>query len=40
MNQTSRIEIQLLENSLSTNKLEKELLMQTSEITKLQDKNR
>ncbi|XP_062401702.1 angiopoietin-1 [Sardina pilchardus] len=39
MNQTSRIEIQLLENSLSTNKLEKELLMQTSEITKLQDKN-
>ncbi|XP_030634961.1 angiopoietin-1 [Chanos chanos] len=39
MNQTSRIEIQLLENSLSTNKLEKELLMQTSEISKLRDKN-
>ncbi|XP_064160763.1 angiopoietin-4 [Anguilla rostrata] len=39
MNQTSRIEIQLLENSLSTNKLEKELLMQVTEISKLQDKN-
>uniref|UniRef100_A0AAY4ETB1 Fibrinogen C-terminal domain-containing protein n=1 Tax=Denticeps clupeoides TaxID=299321 RepID=A0AAY4ETB1_9TELE len=39
MNQTSRIEIQLLENSLSTNKLEKELMMQTSEISKLRDKN-
>ncbi|CAJ1051185.1 angiopoietin-4 [Xyrichtys novacula] len=39
MNQTSRIEIQLLENSLSTNKLEKELLLQTSEISRLRDKN-
>ncbi|KAJ8400866.1 hypothetical protein AAFF_G00392200 [Aldrovandia affinis] len=39
MNQTSRIEIQLLENSLSTNKLEKELLMQVTEVLKLQDKN-
>ncbi|XP_063765858.1 angiopoietin-1 [Eleginops maclovinus] len=39
LNQTSRIEIQLLENSLSTNKLEKELLLQTSEISQLQDKN-
>ncbi|XP_041637334.1 angiopoietin-4 [Cheilinus undulatus] len=39
MNQTSRIEIQLLENSLSTNKLEKELLLQTSEISQLRDKN-
>lgn len=40
LNQTSRIEIQLLENSLSTNKLEKELLLQTSEISRLRDKNR
>ncbi|XP_077053975.1 angiopoietin-4 [Siphateles boraxobius] len=39
MNQTSRIAIQLLENSLSTNKLEKELLTQISEISKLRDKN-
>uniref|UniRef100_A0A673L1Z7 Angiopoietin-4-like n=1 Tax=Sinocyclocheilus rhinocerous TaxID=307959 RepID=A0A673L1Z7_9TELE len=39
MNQTSRIAVQLLENSLSTNKLEKELLTQISEISKLQDKN-
>uniref|UniRef100_A0A671SR90 Angiopoietin-4-like n=1 Tax=Sinocyclocheilus anshuiensis TaxID=1608454 RepID=A0A671SR90_9TELE len=39
MNQTSKIAIQLLENSLSTNKLEKELLTQISEISKLQDKN-
>ncbi|XP_061486865.1 angiopoietin-4 [Rhineura floridana] len=38
-NQTSRIEIQLLENSLSTNKLEKQLLMQTNEIHKLQNRN-
>uniref|UniRef100_A0A3Q3XP10 Angiopoietin-1/2/4 domain-containing protein n=1 Tax=Mola mola TaxID=94237 RepID=A0A3Q3XP10_MOLML len=40
LNQTSRIEIQLLENSLSTNKLEKELLLQTSEISQLRVKNR
>ncbi|XP_037642160.1 angiopoietin-4 [Sebastes umbrosus] len=39
LNRTSRIEIQLLENSLSTNKLEKELLLQTSEISRLRDKN-
>ncbi|KAK5913166.1 hypothetical protein CesoFtcFv8_002975 [Champsocephalus esox] len=39
LNHTSRIEIQLLENSLSTNKLEKELLLQTSEISQLQDRN-
>lgn len=40
LNQTSRLEIQLLENSLSTNKLEKELMIQTNEINKLHDKNR
>ncbi|KPP80248.1 hypothetical protein Z043_100121, partial [Scleropages formosus] len=40
LNQTSRLEIQLLENSLSTNKLEKQLLVQTNEIGKLHDKNR
>uniref|UniRef100_A0A671UG28 Angiopoietin 4 n=1 Tax=Sparus aurata TaxID=8175 RepID=A0A671UG28_SPAAU len=39
LNQTSRIEIQLLENSLSTNKLEKELLLQTTEISQLRAKN-
>ncbi|NXK49087.1 ANGP4 protein, partial [Chauna torquata] len=39
LNQTSRIEMQLLENSLSTNKLEKQLLMQTNEIHKLQSRN-
>ncbi|XP_074977448.1 angiopoietin-2 isoform X2 [Caretta caretta] len=39
LNQTSRLEIQLLENSLSTNKLEKQLLLQTQEINKLQEKN-
>ncbi|KAK5621602.1 hypothetical protein CRENBAI_025644 [Crenichthys baileyi] len=39
LNHTSRIEIQLLENSLSTNKLEKELLLQTTEIRQLRDKN-
>ena len=40
LNQTSRLEIQMLENSLSTNKLEKELMVQTNEISKLHDKNR
>lgn len=40
LNRTSRIEIQVLENSLSTNRLEKELLLQTSEISQLQAKNR
>uniref|UniRef100_A0A3B3VC12 Angiopoietin 1 n=1 Tax=Poecilia latipinna TaxID=48699 RepID=A0A3B3VC12_9TELE len=39
LNQTSRLEIQLLENSLSTNKLEKQLMIQTTEISKLHDKN-
>ncbi|XP_043946358.1 angiopoietin-4 [Protopterus annectens] len=39
MNQTSRIEIQLLENSLSTNKLEKQLILQTNEIQTLHSKN-
>lgn len=37
--QTSRLEIQVLENSLSTNKLEKQLLLQTQEISKLQERN-
>ncbi|XP_048406069.1 angiopoietin-1 [Stegostoma tigrinum] len=40
LNQTSRIEIQLLENSLSTNKLEKQLILQTTEINKIQERNR
>ncbi|XP_067389797.1 angiopoietin-2-like [Emydura macquarii macquarii] len=39
LNQTSRLEIQMLENSLSTSKLEKQLLLQTQEINKLQEKN-
>uniref|UniRef100_A0A8D0E1Y9 Angiopoietin 4 n=1 Tax=Salvator merianae TaxID=96440 RepID=A0A8D0E1Y9_SALMN len=39
LNQTSRIEIQLLENSLSTNKLEKQVRMQSNEIHKLQNRN-
>uniref|UniRef100_UPI00398F29AB angiopoietin-1-like isoform X1 n=1 Tax=Pristiophorus japonicus TaxID=55135 RepID=UPI00398F29AB len=39
LNQTSRLEIQLLENSLFTNKLEKQLLLQTNEIYRLHDKN-
>ncbi|XP_078073292.1 angiopoietin-1-like isoform X2 [Mustelus asterias] len=39
LNQTSRLEIQLLENSLFTYKLEKQLLLQTNEIYRLQDKN-
>ncbi|XP_068768904.1 angiopoietin-4 isoform X2 [Struthio camelus] len=39
LNQTSRIEMQLLENSLSTTKLEKQLLLQTNEIHKLQNRN-
>lgn len=40
LNQTSRIEMQLLESSLSTNKLEKQLLVQTNEIHKLQSRNK
>ncbi|NXJ08515.1 ANGP4 protein, partial [Odontophorus gujanensis] len=39
LNQTSRIEMQLLENSLSTTKLEKQLLVQTNEIHRLQSRN-
>nr|XP_033793222.1 angiopoietin-2 [Geotrypetes seraphini] len=39
LNQTTRLERQLLEHSLSTNKLEKQISDQTSEITKLQEKN-
>ncbi|XP_018423107.1 PREDICTED: angiopoietin-2 isoform X7 [Nanorana parkeri] len=38
-NQTSRLELQLLEHSFSTNKLERQISDQTNEITKLQDKN-
>lgn len=40
LNQTTRLELQLLQHSISTNKLEKQILDQTSEINKLQDKNR
>ncbi|XP_030054805.1 angiopoietin-2 [Microcaecilia unicolor] len=39
LNQTTRLERQLLEHSLSTNKLEKQISDQTNEITKLQEKN-
>ncbi|NXV74096.1 ANGP4 protein, partial [Atlantisia rogersi] len=39
LNQTSRIEMQLQESSLSTTKLEKQLLLQTNEIHKLQNRN-
>nr|XP_033790706.1 angiopoietin-1 isoform X1 [Geotrypetes seraphini] len=39
LNQTSRLEIQLLENSLSTYKLEKQLFQQTQEILKIHEKN-
>ncbi|NXJ21293.1 ANGP4 protein, partial [Dicrurus megarhynchus] len=39
LNQTWRIEMQLQENSLSTTKLEKQLLLQTKEIHKLQNRN-
>ncbi|XP_059829304.1 angiopoietin-1-like [Hypanus sabinus] len=39
LNQTSRLEIQLLENSLFTNKLEKELLLQNNNIYWLREKN-
>ncbi|MEE6463324.1 hypothetical protein FKM82_005864 [Ascaphus truei] len=39
LNQTSRLEIQLLENSLSTYKLEKQLIQQTHEIIKIHEKN-
>lgn len=40
LNQTSRIELQLQENFLSTTKLEKQLLLQTNEIHKLQNRNK
>lgn len=40
LNQTSRMEIQLLETSLSTNKLEKQLLLQGHELHQLQGHNR
>ncbi|NWI57392.1 ANGP4 protein, partial [Calyptomena viridis] len=39
LNQTWRIEMQLQENFLSTTKLEKQLLLQTNEIHKLQNRN-
>uniref|UniRef100_A0A673U6P8 Angiopoietin 4 n=1 Tax=Suricata suricatta TaxID=37032 RepID=A0A673U6P8_SURSU len=39
LNQTSRMEIQLLETSLSTNKLEKQLLLQGRELHRLQGRN-
>ncbi|XP_013875183.1 angiopoietin-2b [Austrofundulus limnaeus] len=39
LNQTSRLEIQLLEYSLFTNRLEKHILLQTQEISRLSDKN-
>ncbi|XP_071775893.1 angiopoietin-2b [Centroberyx gerrardi] len=39
LNQTSRLEIQLLEYSLFTNRLEKHILQQTQEISSLNDKN-
>lgn len=36
---STRLERKLLENSLSTNKLEKQLIIQTNDISKLNDKN-
>ncbi|XP_070277573.1 angiopoietin-4 [Myotis yumanensis] len=39
LNQTSRMEIQMQETSLSTNKLEKQLLLQGLELHRLQDYN-
>lgn len=39
INHSTRLERKLLENSISTNKLEKELIVQTNEISKLNDKN-
>lgn len=40
LNQTSRMEIQLLETSVSTNKLEQQLLLQGHELHRLQGRNR
>ncbi|XP_077165342.1 angiopoietin-2 [Paroedura picta] len=39
LNQTTRLELQLLAHSLSTSRLERQILDQTSEIGKLQEKN-
>ncbi|XP_018615368.1 angiopoietin-2b isoform X1 [Scleropages formosus] len=39
LNQTTRLEVQLQENSLSTLNLEKQILLQTQEISRLNDKN-
>ncbi|KAJ8013725.1 hypothetical protein DPEC_G00032780 [Dallia pectoralis] len=39
INHATRLERQLLENSLSTNKLEKQLIIQINEISKLNEKN-
>ncbi|XP_075706653.1 angiopoietin-2-like [Rhinoderma darwinii] len=39
LNQTNRLEIQLLENSISTSKLEKALLLQNQEINNIHEKN-
>ncbi|KAG7270248.1 hypothetical protein CRUP_013965 [Coryphaenoides rupestris] len=39
LNQTSRMELRLLENSLSTNRLEKEILLQTNQIDRLHQHN-
>ncbi|KAJ8250428.1 hypothetical protein COCON_G00223500 [Conger conger] len=39
INQTTRLELQLHENSVFTNKLEKQILLQTNEIDKLSQKN-
>ncbi|XP_059837027.1 angiopoietin-4-like isoform X1 [Hypanus sabinus] len=40
LNQTSSMEIRLWENSLFTNKLQKQLIVQTNEISKMQECNR
>ncbi|XP_062846784.1 angiopoietin-2b isoform X2 [Trichomycterus rosablanca] len=39
LNQTSRLQIQMMEYSLSTKQLEKQLLQQTQEVSHLNDKN-
>ncbi|XP_068094018.1 angiopoietin-1 isoform X2 [Hyperolius riggenbachi] len=39
LNQTTRLEIELLKNSVSTNNLEKQLIQQTHEIRKIHEKN-
>ncbi|XP_059115643.1 angiopoietin-4 [Peromyscus eremicus] len=40
LNQTSHMKIQMLGNSLSTNKLERQMLMQSHELQRLQSRNR